>query len=118
VTNSSSNKTFEKLALNVQELKADGHLLMKMLEEQKWIKGEESNDTKIVRVVIDQLGHTLESAYMWKHLFKRAHDDSEIYKRIIDDFSTCLLINYRYKYTKYITKMHNIYKELIWDDNK
>lgn len=91
---------------------------MKMLEEQKWLQGDDLNELKLVRAVIDQLGHTLESAYMWKHLFKRDHDDSEIYKRIIDDFSTCLMINYRYKYTRYIVKMHTTYNELIWDDQK
>lgn len=91
---------------------------MKLLEAQKWVSGDEEKEMKLVRAVIDQVGHTLESAYMWKHLFKRAHDDTEIYKRIIDDFSMCLLVNYRYKYVSYIVKMHNTYKELIWDDQK
>jgi len=97
LNNASSKNTFQKLSLNIQELKADAHLLMKLLEGQKWVSGDEEKEMKLVRVVIDQLGHTLESAFMWKHLFKRAHDDTEIFKRIIDDFSMCLLINYRYK---------------------
>jgi len=48
--------------MNIQELKADGHLLMKLLEEQKWVSGDEEKEMKLVRVVIDQIGHTLESA--------------------------------------------------------
>jgi len=49
---------------------------MKMLEEQKYLSGDDEKELKIVRTVIDQMGHALESAYMWKHLFKRSHDDT------------------------------------------
>lgn len=62
LNNASSKNTFQKLSMNIQELKADGHLLMKLLEEQKWVSGDEEKEMKLVRVVIDQIGHTLESA--------------------------------------------------------
>jgi predicted RNA-binding protein with EMAP domain len=75
------------------ELKADGNLLMTLLQKEKFFSGEEETQLKVVKTSINQVGNALEGAYMWVELFKREHDDSAFFKKVVDDFSYCSLIN-------------------------
>jgi hypothetical protein len=52
---------------------------------------------------------------MWMGFFKRDHDDSAQYKKVVDDFSYCSLINYRYKIVDHAKKAAKVYKEVIKD---
>jgi hypothetical protein len=45
------------------------------------------NQLKVIRASINQVGNALESAYIWVSLFKRDHDDTKQYKKVVDDFS-------------------------------
>jgi len=73
--------------LNIIELKADGNLVMGLLMKQKFFSGDEMDQLKVIRAAINQVGNALESAYMWLAFFKRDHDDSPQYKKVVDDFS-------------------------------
>lgn len=89
------NKTniYNKVALNVINMKADASQLLSLLEEQKFVTGDELKQLQVVKSVINQLGNALESAFIWNNLFERAHDDSAFYKKAVDDYSFCSLIN-------------------------
>jgi len=53
----------------------------------KFFSGDEMNQLKVIRTSINQVGNTLESAFVWVSLFKRDHDDSKYYKKVVDDYS-------------------------------
>lgn len=82
-----NNKTniYNKVALNIINMKADGNMLMVLLEEQKFVTGDELKQMQVVKSVINQIGNALESAYIWTDLFKRDHDDSPHFKKAVDD---------------------------------
>jgi hypothetical protein len=48
--------------LNVINLKADGNLLMDLLEKQKFLTGDELKQAQVVHSLINQLGNALEAA--------------------------------------------------------
>jgi len=66
-------------------MKADASQLMNLLEAQKFVTGDELKQLQVVKGVINQLGNALEAAFIWTSLFKRDHDDSEFYKKAVDD---------------------------------
>lgn len=76
---------YNKMSLNIINLKADGNLLMTILEEQKFLTGDEAKQLKVVKSLINQVGNSLESAFIWSDLFKRDHDDSPHFKKAVDD---------------------------------
>jgi hypothetical protein len=82
-----SNNIFLKLAPNIIELKADGNLVMGLLMDLKFFTGDEMDQLKVIKTAINQVGNALESAYIWVGLFKRDHDDTKQYKKVVDDFS-------------------------------
>mmetsp|Transcript_13516 Transcript_13516/g.29286 ORF Transcript_13516/g.29286 Transcript_13516/m.29286 type:complete len:80 (-) Transcript_13516:672-911(-) len=69
-------ETLNKVGLNIIHLKADGHLLMDLLLDQKFYSGEDAKNLLVVKSLISEIGNTLESAFVFNNLFKRAHDDS------------------------------------------
>jgi len=60
---------------------------MGLLLKQKFFSGEEMDQLRVIRTAINQVGNALESAFMWLGFFKRDHDDSAQYKKVVDDFS-------------------------------
>jgi hypothetical protein len=88
---------------------------MGLLMDLKFFSGDEMNQLKVIRTSINQVGNTLESAFVWVSLFKRDHDDSKYYKKVVDDYSYCSIINYRYKIVDHAKKAAKIYKEIIQD---
>ena len=75
------------MASNIIEMKADGNLVMGLLMDLKIFSGDEMNQLKVIKAAINQIGNALESAYIWVAMFKRDHDDTKQYKKVVDDFS-------------------------------
>jgi len=91
---------------------------LNILENQKIFSGDNLKDIQIVKSVINQIGNALESGFMWIELFKRDHDDTPFYKKAVDDFSFCSLINYRNKHANYITVLQSLMDKNIYNKEK
>jgi len=50
---------------------------MTLIEEEKFVTGDEAKQVQVVKSLVNQIGNALEAAFIWTDLFKRDHDDAE-----------------------------------------